>query len=467
MFGIALARSRRLLSRCRSICSRSGRRSLATFFASLMSSRVAGMLTPTRTARLLATAIILVDGCPSPALGFLFRDTALLVAFGNMIGFAFLFVGVFGLVTTWHACLQLFAKSQTEGSRTVSSSAKRPDVAFENIVIDRGETVVDIAGQIFPLVSGIGDRLAGQAFGQDLRCLVVEPFLERDQHRQAVLLTSTASTDACRCCCAGWTKPGRTSSACRSSRRRDERFPSQRSEKAGYGAIWHGQKSWNGVAILARGAEPIETRRGLPGDPDDSAQPLHRGRGRRHADRLPLPAQRQSGARAEVRLQAALVRAADRSRGGAAGPRTCRSSSPATTTSCRPSSTSTSRSAGSTTPCSGRRCATRFAAGRAGLDRRAAHAPPGRAHLHLLGLFPERLGPQRRPAHRPSAAQPDGGAAARRSRRRPRRARLGEGERPRAGLDRAFEARPFCAPWATSHERHVACKKNRSICSGS
>ena len=35
---------------------------------------------------------------------------------------------------------------------------------------------------------------------------------------------------------------------------------------AGYGAIWHGQKSWNGVAILARGADPTETGRGLPGD---------------------------------------------------------------------------------------------------------------------------------------------------------------------------------------------------------
>ncbi|MBW8880357.1 MAG: endonuclease/exonuclease/phosphatase family protein, partial [Asticcacaulis sp.] len=33
---------------------------------------------------------------------------------------------------------------------------------------------------------------------------------------------------------------------------------------------WHGQKSWNGVAILARGTEQVETRRGLPGDPDDS-----------------------------------------------------------------------------------------------------------------------------------------------------------------------------------------------------
>jgi exodeoxyribonuclease III len=35
-------------------------------------------------------------------------------------------------------------------------------------------------------------------------------------------------------------------------------------------AIWHGQKSWNGVAILARGSQPIEIRRGLPGDPDDT-----------------------------------------------------------------------------------------------------------------------------------------------------------------------------------------------------
>lgn len=50
----------------------------------------------------------------------------------------------------------------------------------------------------------------------------------------------------------------------------DSRFPHREIEKAGYGAIWHGQKSWNGVAILARGRTPMETRRGLPGDPDDS-----------------------------------------------------------------------------------------------------------------------------------------------------------------------------------------------------
>ena len=50
----------------------------------------------------------------------------------------------------------------------------------------------------------------------------------------------------------------------------DEKFPHEAIKDAGYGAIWHGQKSWNGVAILARGREPVETRRGLPGDPQDT-----------------------------------------------------------------------------------------------------------------------------------------------------------------------------------------------------
>jgi exodeoxyribonuclease-3 len=50
----------------------------------------------------------------------------------------------------------------------------------------------------------------------------------------------------------------------------DDRFPAAELKKAGYGAIWHGQKSWNGVAILTLGTTPIEIRRGLPGDPDDS-----------------------------------------------------------------------------------------------------------------------------------------------------------------------------------------------------
>jgi len=50
----------------------------------------------------------------------------------------------------------------------------------------------------------------------------------------------------------------------------DARFPMMAIQEAGYGAVWHGQPSWNGVAILAKGTEPEEIRRGLPGDPDDT-----------------------------------------------------------------------------------------------------------------------------------------------------------------------------------------------------
>jgi len=48
-----------------------------------------------------------------------------------------------------------------------------------------------------------------------------------------------------------------------------EKFPAAALRAAGYHAIWHGQKAWNGVAILARTGEPAETSRGLAGDPDD------------------------------------------------------------------------------------------------------------------------------------------------------------------------------------------------------
>lgn len=48
-----------------------------------------------------------------------------------------------------------------------------------------------------------------------------------------------------------------------------EKFPEQAINDAGYDAIWHGQKSWNGVAILSRVGELHEIRRGLPGDRDD------------------------------------------------------------------------------------------------------------------------------------------------------------------------------------------------------
>ena len=48
----------------------------------------------------------------------------------------------------------------------------------------------------------------------------------------------------------------------------DEEFPREAIEALGYTAIWQGQRSWNGVAILSRVGEPVETRQGLPDDPD-------------------------------------------------------------------------------------------------------------------------------------------------------------------------------------------------------
>ncbi len=49
----------------------------------------------------------------------------------------------------------------------------------------------------------------------------------------------------------------------------DDRFPLKAIEGAGYGVAWHGQKGFNGVAILARDTQPALRRKGLPGDPED------------------------------------------------------------------------------------------------------------------------------------------------------------------------------------------------------
>src|SRR3954466_6116369 len=49
----------------------------------------------------------------------------------------------------------------------------------------------------------------------------------------------------------------------------DEQFPTDALTAAGYRGVWKGQKTWNGVAILARGVKPILTRDMLPGDPND------------------------------------------------------------------------------------------------------------------------------------------------------------------------------------------------------
>jgi exodeoxyribonuclease-3 len=66
-----------------------------------------------------------------------------------------------------------------------------------------------------------------------------------------------------------WLKEAKPDTVClQELKAPEERFPLESINKAGYQAIWHGQKSWNGVAILSK-HEMKETQRGLPGDPED------------------------------------------------------------------------------------------------------------------------------------------------------------------------------------------------------
>jgi len=68
-----------------------------------------------------------------------------------------------------------------------------------------------------------------------------------------------------------WLDEARPDVACLQEIKADgDKIPIQAIEDAGYGAIWHGQKGFNGVAILARGEQPVERRRGLPDDPDET-----------------------------------------------------------------------------------------------------------------------------------------------------------------------------------------------------
>ena len=94
----------------------------------------------------------------------------------------------------------------------------------------------------------------------------------------------------------------------------DAAFPMTEIQTAGYGAIWHGQVSWNGVAILAKGIDPLERRRGLPGSEADTPQPLPRSCDPRHDRRLPISAERQPATWSQIRLQTGLVRTADQVR---------------------------------------------------------------------------------------------------------------------------------------------------------
>lgn len=68
-----------------------------------------------------------------------------------------------------------------------------------------------------------------------------------------------------------WLDESRPDVACLQEIKTDDtKFPAGALEAAGYRAVWHGQRSHHGVAILARGEMPVEIRRGLPGDETDA-----------------------------------------------------------------------------------------------------------------------------------------------------------------------------------------------------
>lgn len=67
-----------------------------------------------------------------------------------------------------------------------------------------------------------------------------------------------------------WLKAEQPDVACLQELKAEQQgFPEDAIQKAGYGAVWVGQRAWNGVAILAKGSVPILTRTQLPGDPED------------------------------------------------------------------------------------------------------------------------------------------------------------------------------------------------------
>ena len=185
-------------------------------------------------------------------------------------------------------------------------------------------------------------------------------------------------------------RPSPTSSRCRSSRPPTPSFPRPRLERAGYGAVWCGQRTWNGVALLARGTKPVTSRRALPGDERDSHARYIEAAVDGVLVALDLPAQRQPAAGAEVRLQARLVRAAARARALArrqrppGRPRRRLQRRADRRRHLRDPVVAEERAA----PAGAARGVP--APARAGLDRRDPRAPSRRAHLHLLGLPAER-----------------------------------------------------------------------------
>ena len=216
----------------------------------------------------------------------------------------------------------------------------------------------------------------------------------------------------------------------------DDGFPVGEFERAGYGAIWHGQKSFNGVAILARNAQPVEAQRTLPGDPEDEhARYLEADVFGVRVASIYLPnGNPQPGPKFDYKLkwmQRLRARAAELMAAEIpavlAGdynviptPKDIWSASAMLDDALRqPESIAAYRTL------LGRR-----------LDRRAGNALSARRGVDLLGFSGRRMAARPWLPHRPSVAQPIAGRPAGCLRRRQRPSRPRKGQRPCANMDR-------------------------------
>lgn len=110
---IALTGSRGFFRRGASVRRRARRGGIATDLAASVSGGVAGV-GASSGAGFLAATVVLVHGGPGPGFGFVFGNAAMLIALGDVVGFAFLFVGVLGLSPRGMDCLLVFSRRNGE-----------------------------------------------------------------------------------------------------------------------------------------------------------------------------------------------------------------------------------------------------------------------------------------------------------------------------------------------------------------
>src|SRR5436190_14777908 len=105
VLGVALSGRGGFFRGCGAALLGSGRRGLTARLTAFVRGRMSGGLALARSAGPLAATVVFVHRGPRPSFGLFFGDAAFLVAFGDVIGFAILFVGVFRFIAAWHADL--------------------------------------------------------------------------------------------------------------------------------------------------------------------------------------------------------------------------------------------------------------------------------------------------------------------------------------------------------------------------